>query len=417
MAVGSHVSRYVAKHLKSRQKSWAQATQQRVAAVSSMLGVMKSVKALGLSVAVAAQIRAFRVHEIAMANKIRSMMVVYSASGKPRPLSTLFDTWSHANATGRWSVAANALSIFTPALTMILYSTLFGGVGRRFGSLDAETAFTTVAILTMVIHPANMVMTIVPRAIACSASVERVQSYLLRSTREDQRTLLHSQASDSSADLRSAIRLQRVKVGACQGPRSVLDNVSLDIKKGWLTACYGAVGSGKSILAKAILGEVPLKSGTVEVASKNIGYCSQAPWLPGGTIHDVICGFAPEGDPARYEEAIRLCCLRYDLEALPDGDQTIVGSRGMNLSGGQRQRVVCVPIPPCQLSHFRGLPSEYSGPLHPLGTGTACLYTPRNRYPRQLLLLSRPRHSEQNNPKPPWPERAFPPREHNSILD
>jgi len=77
----SHISRYVAKNLKSRQRNWVEATQQRVAAIASVLGSMKSVKALGLSPVVMSQIRDSRIHEIAMANKIRWMMVVYNASG------------------------------------------------------------------------------------------------------------------------------------------------------------------------------------------------------------------------------------------------------------------------------------------------------------------------------------------------
>jgi len=187
-------------------------------------------------------------------------------------------------------------------------------------------------------------MTIVPRVIACSASFERVQSYLLRATREDHRILSSSRASPASTSLGFAIRLQEVTVGIRSGSRPVLENVSLDIKQGWIAICCGPVGSGKSILARTILGEVPLEAGTVKVASKRIGYCSQAPWLPEGTVREVICAFAPEGNPDRYEQAIRVCCLDHDLSSLPDGDRTVVGSRGMNLSGGQRQRVVCTPV-------------------------------------------------------------------------
>jgi ABC-type multidrug transport system fused ATPase/permease subunit len=45
-------------------------------------------------------------------------------------------------------------------------------------------------------------------------------------------------------------------------------------------------------------------------------------------------------DQVLYEEALRTCCLDYDLQRLPKGDKTVVGSRGVNLSGGQRQRLV-----------------------------------------------------------------------------
>jgi ATP-binding cassette, subfamily C (CFTR/MRP), member 1 len=101
----------------------------------------------------------------------------------------------------------------------------------------------------------------------------------------------------------------------------------------------GPVGSGKTTLANAILGEVPFVAGSISVSSTRIGYCQQSPWLPSGTIKEVICGFLRE-DPGWYEQVVRLCCLHEDILSFPKGDQTMIGSRGLNLSGGQRQRVV-----------------------------------------------------------------------------
>lgn len=52
------------------------------------------------------------------------------------------------------SKIANALGIFTPAITLVIFAIMSYFRGE---TLDAEAAFTTVAILTMVTHPANMV--------------------------------------------------------------------------------------------------------------------------------------------------------------------------------------------------------------------------------------------------------------------
>lgn len=80
--VCSRVSRYVANHLQSRQKAWNNATQSRVAATSSMLSSMKTIKMLGLQEYLANRILDLRREELYVAAKLRWMMVYYNASGQ-----------------------------------------------------------------------------------------------------------------------------------------------------------------------------------------------------------------------------------------------------------------------------------------------------------------------------------------------
>lgn len=232
--------------------------------------------------------------------------------------------------------------MFTPPVTIVLLSIL-AHLGYS-GGLDAETAFTTLAVLTMVTHPANMVMTIVPRAVACFASFERIQLYLLESVRADQQRNIAAEHPNSSRG-NSAIRLHDVTTGARRGSMPALQEIDLDIDAGRFVICRGAVGSGKSLLSKVILGETPLDHGTVEVSSRSIGFCAQTAWLPEGTVRDVICSATLQADIPRYEQAVRSCCLDHDIASFSDGDDTLIGSRGMSLSGGQRQRLVRLFLP------------------------------------------------------------------------
>lgn len=100
----------------------------------------------------------------------------------------------------------------------------------------------------------------------------------------------------------------------------------------------GPIGSGKSTLLKAILGEVPF-AGEISVSSHRIGYCAQTPWLLNGTIRQNVLGLTDNQDidETWHRTVMHACALDEDVSLLDGGDQTTIGSRGLNLSGGQRQ--------------------------------------------------------------------------------
>lgn len=118
---------------------------------------------------------------------------------------------------------------------------------------------------------------------------------------------------------------------------NTLSNINLKVTPGKLVAVIGPVGSGKSSLLHAILKELPLLSGTVEV-SGIISYASQEPWLFSGTVRQNIL-FGRPMNKERYKTVIHKCALAKDFKLFPHGDRTLVGERGISLSGGQRARI------------------------------------------------------------------------------
>ena len=123
----------------------------------------------------------------------------------------------------------------------------------------------------------------------------------------------------------------------------VIKRATLEMKGHPLLAIVvGPVGCGKSTFLKGILGETSGFEGHVHLSSFDVAYCDQTPWIMNGSIRENIIADS-EVDEAWYHSVLRACALEVDLRNLEDGDDTIVGSKGIKLSGGQRQRLVWSP--------------------------------------------------------------------------
>ncbi|KAJ2209219.1 hypothetical protein IW139_000004 [Coemansia sp. RSA 353] len=116
-----------------------------------------------------------------------------------------------------------------------------------------------------------------------------------------------------------------------------LKAVNLEIPHGSLVIVIGSVGSGKSSLASAIVGEMDCTSGSI-IYGGTLGYAPQVPWMTNATIRENIV-FGKPFDYETYLSVIEACELEADLAAFPAGDQTEIGERGVTLSGGQKQRI------------------------------------------------------------------------------
>ncbi|XP_028395271.1 ATP-binding cassette sub-family C member 9-like [Dendronephthya gigantea] len=116
-------------------------------------------------------------------------------------------------------------------------------------------------------------------------------------------------------------------------------NVDVNVPKGKLTMIVGPVGSGKSSLVNALLGEMTPVGGQVLWADDvTVAYAAQKAWLLNDTVKNNIL-FGQPFIRERYDAILQACALKSDLEILPAGDETEIGEKGINLSGGQKQRI------------------------------------------------------------------------------
>uniref|UniRef100_A0A8I5QZC9 Multidrug resistance-associated protein 1-like n=1 Tax=Papio anubis TaxID=9555 RepID=A0A8I5QZC9_PAPAN len=117
----------------------------------------------------------------------------------------------------------------------------------------------------------------------------------------------------------------------------VLKDLNIKIPEGALVAVVGQVGSGKSSMLSAILGEMEKLTGVVQ-RKGSVAYVSQQAWIQNCILQENIL-FGSIMKKEFYEQVLEACALLPDLEQLPKGDQTEIGERGVNISGGQQHRV------------------------------------------------------------------------------
>ncbi|WP_145312525.1 type I secretion system permease/ATPase [Sinorhizobium medicae] len=143
--------------------------------------------------------------------------------------------------------------------------------------------------------------------------------------------------------------------GLASGPpaaqRLILSDVNFTVGAGGAVGVIGPSASGKSSLARAILGIWPAYRGSVRLdgaaldqwdsdeLGKHIGYLPQDVELFAGTIAKNICRFAEDATPDAIVAAAKAARVNDLILRLPNGYDTEIGDGGMTLSAGQRQRV------------------------------------------------------------------------------
>ncbi|EFN65909.1 Sodium leak channel non-selective protein [Camponotus floridanus] len=140
-----------------------------------------------------------------------------------------------------------------------------------------------------------------------------------------------SSITDRSTELENLNQPQEAKY------IEVLGDIHFGALKGKLVGICGHVGSGKSSLLLAALGQLRMTKGHI-LREGTCAYVSQQAWIINGTFKENVL-FGEEFDAKRYYHTITICNLKEDLNMLPGGDDTEIGERGVNLSGGQKQRV------------------------------------------------------------------------------
>ncbi|MDP4945582.1 ABC transporter ATP-binding protein/permease [Alishewanella sp. SMS8] len=148
----------------------------------------------------------------------------------------------------------------------------------------------------------------------------------------------------------ASIQFEQVSF-AYQADRPILNNLSFTVTAGQKVAIVGASGAGKSTIARLLyrfydvsggrilIDQQDIKGLTLDSLRQAIAIVPQDTVLFNSSIRDNIAYAKPGASASEIAQVIELAQLRKFIDSLPQGDDTLVGERGLKVSGGEKQRI------------------------------------------------------------------------------
>jgi len=201
--------------------------------------------------------------------------------------------------------------------------------------LTTEIVFPCLALFNLLTFPLAVLPMVITSIIEASVAAGRLTSFLAAEEVQSD-AIIRKPAVEDIGDETVHIRDGTFSWNRHES-KNALTHISFRASKGDLTCVVGRVGSGKSSLLQSILGDLWKVNGEVTVHG-SVAFANQSAWIMNATVRENII-FGYRYDSNFYEQTVKACALLDDFAQLPDGDETVVGERGISLSGGQKARV------------------------------------------------------------------------------
>ncbi|OZS78142.1 multidrug ABC transporter permease [Tetzosporium hominis] len=243
---------------------------------------------------------------------------------------------------------AKLVAVLSPVMTLVMTLVLivvfgYGGAQVASGALTAGALVAIIFYLIQIIVPFTQMASFFTAYQKTVGATERIKDILERPQETSGGIPLPSEEQD--------IELRDVTFA--YGEKVILDNVSLIIPKGKVTAFVGESGGGKTTLFSMLQRFYQPRDGTILYGDTDIGnidlkewrslfgYVSQESPLMNGTIRDnILYGVDPQSvSDEAMEQALKQANAWEFVSKLEQGLETPVGEGGIKLSGGQRQRI------------------------------------------------------------------------------
>ncbi|MBQ1187014.1 MAG: ABC transporter ATP-binding protein, partial [Clostridia bacterium] len=240
-------------------------------------------------------------------------------------------------------------AIFFPFLSLLLafgtyLITYLGGMGVLEGSMTVGELMQFIAYAGMLLGPLSWMSFLPRRIINMTTSLERIYDIL------DEVPNITNKENAIKKEIEGNIDINNITFGY-NSYDPVVENLTLNVKKGEMIGLVGSSGCGKSTLINLIMRLYDVDEGEILIDGHNIkdidlttyhssiGVVLQETFLFAGTVLDNIRFANPAASMLDIIKAAKSANAHEFICKLPDGYNTYIGEKGHMLSGGEKQRI------------------------------------------------------------------------------
>jgi ATP-binding cassette subfamily B protein len=258
--------------------------------------------------------------------------------------AALIDLELRSSLAGRWRMAW--MSVMFAAIPAIIY--LGAGLPVTSGTMTIGTLIAFTTLQNTLFRPLTGLLNTGVSVISSLALFARIFEYLDLPVEIDEPT---DPVDIDPERIEGHVRFEQVGFTYPGAQTPALVDTTLDIPASTTTALVGETGSGKTTLASLVARLYDPTSGAVTIdgidirrirladLARIVGMVSQETYLLHTTVRENLRYAKPTATDQEIEDAARAAQIHQLINSLPDGYDTMVGSRGHRFSGGEKQRI------------------------------------------------------------------------------
>ncbi|GAA3925030.1 ABC transporter ATP-binding protein [Actinoplanes auranticolor] len=255
----------------------------------------------------------------------------------------LIDLQMRSQLAGRWRMAT--MSVIFAAIPAIIY--LSAGLPPTAGTLSIGTLVAFTTLQAGLFRPLMGLLNVGVSLSTSKVLFGRIFEYLDLPVEVDD----PAQPVELPDPVRGHLRFENVTFRYPGSRTAAIDNICLDVPAGTSLALVGETGSGKTTIGALIVRFHDPAAGRITIDGIDlrdlrladlagvVGMVSQETYLLHTTVRENLRYARPDATDAQIEQAARAAQIHDVIAGLPDGYDTVVGSRGHRFSGGEKQRI------------------------------------------------------------------------------